>query len=140
MEGIKEPQFPADSAAPLPGEYGFPIPKEILYRELGFGGCFSFLNNPRRNAGKRIVSQSLSTKAVNTLCTKDLLDYFLSPGQAALLDTQTTIPIKQCPRLPPKLFLHLLLQIVPRVIITQTQKPVQVQELEIILTWKVLRL
>jgi hypothetical protein len=52
----------------IPGEYGHPIPREIMLRELGFNGPFS-----RHSVGKAIVSSTLKTKAVHTMCTKNVL-------------------------------------------------------------------
>jgi len=52
----------------IPGEYGVPIPRELMFRELGFNGPFS-----RHSVGKAIVSGTLKTKAVHTLSTKDTL-------------------------------------------------------------------
>ncbi|CAL8127118.1 unnamed protein product [Orchesella dallaii] len=71
---IKEPREDRRKD-PIPGEYGYPIPRELFYRELGFGfgsSVSSFYRAPRHNIGKKIVSQSLATKAVHTLCTKEL--------------------------------------------------------------------
>jgi len=64
---MEEKPLVDDEAEPLPGEYGQPIPREIMLRELGFSGRYS-----RHSAGKRLVSSTLATKAVHTMCTKDL--------------------------------------------------------------------
>lgn len=69
---IKEPREDRRRDFPIPGEYGFPIPRELFFRELGFSGVYASHNFPRHNVGKKLVSQSLATKAVHTLCTKDL--------------------------------------------------------------------
>lgn len=52
----------------IPGEYGRPIPLELFYRELGVTG------SSRHKIGRRVVSQTLATKAVHTLCTKEKFD------------------------------------------------------------------
>ena len=54
---------------PIPGEYGHPIPRELLFRELGFTQPYS-----RHQVGRRVVSTTLATKAVHTLCTKETVN------------------------------------------------------------------
>jgi hypothetical protein len=65
---MEEKPLTEDFFEPIPGEYGHPIPREMMLRELGFSGPFS-----RHSTGKNVVSHTLATKAVHTMCTKETL-------------------------------------------------------------------
>jgi len=66
---MEKEEIDEDYRDPIPGEYGVSIAREIFFREIGLTDPASKIS--RHYIGKRVVSQTLATKAVHTLCTKE---------------------------------------------------------------------